>query len=152
MQPSLLCTACRRAARARARAPLRLLARPITTARPHHLSSSPVLRSSPPPPRLLRLYSSSTPAAAEAETPSMTDAEAAIARLLVDALSPSALLVQDVSGGCGSMYAIDIAAEAFRGQSVLRQQRMVNAALGELVRTWHGVQIRTSVPEKPQQS
>lgn len=77
----------------------------------------------------------------------MSDAESAIARLLVDALAPvSSVLVQDVSGGCGSMYAIEIAAEAFRGQTMLKQQRMVNAALGDVVKTWHGVQIRTSVP------
>ncbi|KAF7544683.1 hypothetical protein G7046_g9735 [Stylonectria norvegica] len=44
------------------------------------------------------------------------------------------------------MYAIDITAAAFRGQSILKQQRMVNAALGDLVKTWHGVQIRTKVP------
>lgn len=77
----------------------------------------------------------------------MSDAESAIAQLLVDALAPSSVLVQDVSGGCGSMYAIEIAADAFRGQTILKQQRMVNAALGDVVKTWHGVQIRTRVPD-----
>ncbi|KAH7170121.1 bola protein [Dactylonectria macrodidyma] len=76
----------------------------------------------------------------------MSPAEAAIADLLSEKLSPSQLLVQDVSGGCGSMYAIDITSAAFRGQTILKQQRMVNAALGDLVKSWHGVQIRTKVP------
>ncbi|KOS21786.1 Altered inheritance of mitochondria protein 1 [Escovopsis weberi] len=74
----------------------------------------------------------------------MSPAEAAIAAVLASELSPSRLLVQDVSGGCGSMYAIDIASPQFRGKSILKQQRMVNKALGDMVRAWHGVQIRTS--------
>lgn len=77
----------------------------------------------------------------------MTEAEAAIAKLLVDKLHPTEILVQDVSGGCGSMYAIEIASDAFKGQTILKQQRMVNAALGDVVKTWHGVQIRTKVPD-----
>ena len=76
----------------------------------------------------------------------MNDAEQHIASLLSSQLSPTSLLVQDVSGGCGSMYAIEVTSPLFKGQSVLRQQRMVNAALGDLVKTWHGVQIRTKVP------
>jgi stress-induced morphogen len=76
----------------------------------------------------------------------MSPAETAIAQLLTDSLSPSAVLVQDVSGGCGSMYAIEIEAEAFRGHTILKQQRMVNAALADVVKSWHGVQIRTRVP------
>jgi stress-induced morphogen len=76
----------------------------------------------------------------------MTAAESAIADVLAEKLSPTELLVQDVSGGCGSMYAIEIASPAFRGQSILKQQRLVNAALGDMVKSWHGVQIRTKVP------
>jgi stress-induced morphogen len=77
----------------------------------------------------------------------MTAAESAIADVLAEKLSPTELLVQDVSGGCGSMYAIEITSPAFRGQTILKQQRLVNAALGDLVKGWHGVQIRTKVPE-----
>lgn len=144
MTSSLVCTACRRAAIATAP---RSIIRQLSTSA---LRTSLPLRSTTVPARLpllpvsLRTYSS---AAASAETPSMSAAESAIAQLLTDKLSPSALLVQDVSGGCGSMYAIDISAEAFRGQTILKQQRMVNAALGEVVKSWHGVQIRTSVPD-----
>lgn len=76
----------------------------------------------------------------------MTPAERSVAALLAQKLQPTNLLVQDVSGGCGSMYAIQIESPLFRGHSLLRQQRMVNAALGDLVKSWHGLQIRTSVP------
>lgn len=78
----------------------------------------------------------------------MNPAEQHIASLLTTALSPTALLVQDVSGGCGSMYAIDITSPQFKGLSVLKQQRLVNGALGELVKSWHGVQVRTKVPDE----
>lgn len=44
------------------------------------------------------------------------------------------------------MYAIEVASERFRGLSMLKQQRLVNEVLGEEIRGWHGVQLRTSVP------
>lgn len=80
----------------------------------------------------------------------MSDAESSIAALLSSdpSLSPAtSLLVRDVSGGCGSMYAIDISSPRFRGLSLLKQQRLVTKALGDKVKEWHGVQIRTSVPK-----
>lgn len=76
----------------------------------------------------------------------MSPAEASIAATLAEKLNPTSLLVQDISGGCGSMYAIDITSPVFKGLNMLKQQRMVNAALGDLVKEWHGVQIRTRVP------
>lgn len=76
----------------------------------------------------------------------MSPAESSIASILTAELEPTRVLVQDISGGCGSMYAIDVTAERFRGQTVLKQQRMVNAALGDVIKGWHGVQIRTRVP------
>ncbi|KAM5351124.1 hypothetical protein ACJ41O_003847 [Fusarium nematophilum] len=136
----MICTACRRAVmRTRTLLPLR-------TAIPRAAASPIFIRQTPP--SLPRFYSS--PAAADEEEPdlpSMTPAESAIADILSAKLSPSQLLVQDVSGGCGSMYAIDITSAAFKGQTILKQQRMVNAALGDLVKGWHGVQIRTKVPD-----
>ncbi|KAG5958768.1 hypothetical protein E4U58_005253 [Claviceps cyperi] len=81
------------------------------------------------------------------EQPSMSLAEESIAERLRKELQPTELLVRDVSGGCGSMYAIDIASPAFKGMSMLKQQRMVNAALGDLMRGWHGLQLNTRVSE-----
>lgn len=80
------------------------------------------------------------------EDTGMTPAESSIAAILASKLNPTALLVQDISGGCGSMYAIDITSSAFKGLNMLKQQRLVNSALGDLVKEWHGVQIRTRVP------
>lgn len=44
------------------------------------------------------------------------------------------------------MYGIEITSEKFRGVNMLKQQRMVNAALGDQMKDWHGVQLRTKVP------
>lgn len=43
------------------------------------------------------------------------------------------------------MYGIDIVSEKFRGLGMLKQQRLVNAVLKELMERegWHGVQIKT---------
>lgn len=61
-------------------------------------------------------------------------------------LQPTKLQVQDISGGCGSMYGIEVVSEKFRGLNMLKQQRLVNKVLGEEIKGWHGVQLRTSVP------
>ncbi|KAJ4191797.1 hypothetical protein NW767_010944 [Fusarium falciforme] len=140
---AMICNACRRAAM-RTRLPMRSLLRAPTVSR----STTPFSIRQP-----ARLLSTSLPRRSspaleeEPDLPSMTPAESAIAEILAEKLSPSELLVQDVSGGCGSMYAIDITSAAFKGQTILKQQRMVNAALGDLVKGWHGVQIRTKVPQ-----
>lgn len=48
------------------------------------------------------------------------------------------------------MYGIEVESEKFRGLGILKQQRLVNAVLKEKMdrEGWHGVQIRTKVPEK----
>ncbi|KAI1333483.1 bola-like protein [Xylariaceae sp. FL0016] len=76
----------------------------------------------------------------------LNDAESAIWDKLSTEFAPTELMVQDISGGCGSMYGIEIASDKFRGLNMLKQQRMVNAALGEQIKSWHGVQLRTKIP------
>jgi stress-induced morphogen len=56
------------------------------------------------------------------------------------------LEVKDISGGCGSMYALDVTSDKFKGLKVVKQHRMINEVLKEEVKGWHGVQIRTRVP------
>ncbi|KAI1660498.1 bola-like protein [Daldinia decipiens] len=76
----------------------------------------------------------------------LDDAESAIWDKLTAEFAPTELMVQDISGGCGSMYGIEIASEKFRGVNMLKQQRMVNAVLGDQMKGWHGIQLRTKVP------
>jgi BolA-like protein 3 len=81
------------------------------------------------------------------EKPDYLDtAESEIWDKLAAEFAPTELMVQDISGGCGSMYGIEIASEQFRGATMLKQQRMVNGVLGEQMKDWHGVQLRTKVP------
>ncbi|KAI1092412.1 bola-like protein [Rostrohypoxylon terebratum] len=77
----------------------------------------------------------------------LDDDESAIWDKLAAEFAPTELTVQDISGGCGSMYAIEIASEKFRGSNMLKQQRMVNAVLSEQMKNWHGVQLRTKIPQ-----
>ncbi|KAI1312076.1 bola-like protein [Xylaria venustula] len=100
-------------------------------------------------PRALRYSTTATssPDAARPEKPDyLNDAESAIWDKLTAEFSPTELMVQDISGGCGSMYGIEIASEKFRGANMLKQQRMVNAVLGDEMKSWHGVQLRTRIP------
>jgi len=90
---------------------------------------------------------SSSAGATSLEKPDFLDeAESAIWDMLVKEFDPKELVVQDISGGCGSMYGIEISSEKFRGANMLKQQRMVNAVLGDLMKNWHGVQLKTRVP------
>ncbi|KKP00085.1 hypothetical protein THAR02_07818 [Trichoderma harzianum] len=108
----------------------------LSTTTSRQFSSTPLRKHSSP----------STNEQLEEQEADMSPAEASIAAILAEKLNPTSLLVQDISGGCGSMYAIDITSPVFKGLNMLKQQRMVNAALGDLVKEWHGVQIRTRVP------
>ncbi|TDZ61856.1 BolA-like protein 3 [Colletotrichum trifolii] len=94
-----------------------------------------------------RTYSAAAEASTTLEKPDHLDAaESTIWDKLAAEFSPSELIVQDVSGGCGSMYAIDITSTKFKGANMLKQQRMVNAVLGDMLKQWHGVQLRTKAP------
>ncbi|KAF2187240.1 bola-like protein [Zopfia rhizophila CBS 207.26] len=58
-------------------------------------------------------------------------------------LDPVRLEVQDISGGCGSMYALNIESARFKGLPVIKQHKMVNSVLAEEIKNWHGVQLKT---------
>lgn len=51
--------------------------------------------------------------------------------------------VQDISGGCGSMYGIEIVSPKFTGIPVIKQHRLVNQVLEEEIKNWHGIQLKT---------
>ncbi|CAG8955844.1 hypothetical protein HYFRA_00011714 [Hymenoscyphus fraxineus] len=86
-------------------------------------------------------------AAVSEEPPAHLDEkEKVIWGLLMKELECKQLEVKDVSGGCGSMYAIDVVSEKFRGLNMLKQQRLVNQVLAEQIKGWHGVQLKTKAP------
>ncbi|KAI4850754.1 hypothetical protein E4T44_02561 [Aureobasidium sp. EXF-8845] len=140
-------------------AALRISSRTLASAAPsrarqlHHicLSARPLLtQPTTLTATLFRRYNSSD---ATAESPSAVEApdyldekELHIFQKLASELSPTKLEVQDVSGGCGSMYALDIVSAKFKGLSVIKQHRLVNAVLKDEIKGWHGVQLKTKAP------
>ncbi|KAM0693399.1 hypothetical protein Q7P36_006654 [Cladosporium allicinum] len=93
-----------------------------------------------------RSYSSEAPTST-VEPPDFLDQnELKIFNMLKEALNPVRLEVQDVSGGCGSMYALDIVSEQFKGLPIVKQHRLVNSVLGDELKKWHGVQMKTKAP------
>lgn len=78
----------------------------------------------------------------------LNTAEKHIYEKLEKELDPIQLDVQDVSGGCGSMYAINIISEKFNGISMVKQHRLVNSILKEEISGWHGLQLKTKAANK----
>ncbi|PVI06361.1 bola-like protein [Periconia macrospinosa] len=86
-----------------------------------------------------RSYSTAVP-----EPPDyLNDRELHVFNKIRDALEPVQLEVQDISGGCGSMYAVEIVSSKFKGLSVIKQHKMVNEVLKDEIAGWHGVQLKT---------
>ncbi|KAI4740267.1 hypothetical protein E4T50_09296 [Aureobasidium sp. EXF-12298] len=119
----------------------------------HHISFSarPLLTSFASTTTPFRRHNSSDAAAtsesAAVEAPDYLDEkELHIFQKLTQELSPTKLEVQDVSGGCGSMYALDIVSAKFKGLSVIKQHRLVNSVLKDEIKGWHGVQLKTKAP------
>ncbi|SCU84281.1 LANO_0C00936g1_1 [Lachancea nothofagi CBS 11611] len=74
---------------------------------------------------------------------SFTPEEKLVYNKLSKELNPSKIKVQDVSGGCGSMFAIDITSDNFKGLSMVKQHKLVNRILQDDIKRWHGLQLRT---------
>ncbi|KAI4651498.1 uncharacterized protein J4E78_008190 [Alternaria triticimaculans] len=89
-----------------------------------------------------RSYSQSASAAPEAPD-YLNEAELHVFNKIKAELEPVKLEVQDISGGCGSMYAIQIESPKFKGLTVIKQHKMVNEVLKDEIKSWHGVQLRT---------
>ncbi|KAG5644572.1 hypothetical protein DXG03_008146 [Asterophora parasitica] len=84
-----------------------------------------------------------TPATLNAAADPQLQGEELIVAKLTDKFQPSQLKVQDVSGGCGSFYAITIASEAFKGLSIVKQHKLVTETLKKEIEGIHGLQIKT---------
>ncbi|SCU78927.1 LADA_0A08614g1_1 [Lachancea dasiensis] len=74
---------------------------------------------------------------------SFTPEEKLIFDKLSKQLEPKQIDVRDVSGGCGSMFAIDITSDKFNGLSMVKQHKLVNKILEDDIKRWHGLQLRT---------
>ncbi|KAF9519192.1 hypothetical protein BS47DRAFT_1324770 [Hydnum rufescens UP504] len=104
------------------------------------------LRTRPSPAFLGLRWSASSSVSPAQAGPLPTEGEQQIIDRLTARFTPSRLAVQDVSGGCGTFYAITISSMAFKGLSTLKQHRLVTQELKEEVKGIHGLQIKT-IPE-----
>ncbi|RIB17370.1 bola protein [Gigaspora rosea] len=74
----------------------------------------------------------------------LTEGEKYLYEKLFKKFQPTKLHVQDISGGCGSMYAIEISSSQFNGLSMIKQHRMVNELLEDDIKKMHGIRLITS--------
>ncbi|KAK9766150.1 hypothetical protein K7432_004988 [Basidiobolus ranarum] len=77
-------------------------------------------------------------------TESMNAGEKLLFEKLKTQFTPASLHVHDISGGCGSMYAIEIVSKNFEGLSLVKQHRLVTEFLAEDIKQMHGIQLKTS--------
>ncbi|KDO20676.1 hypothetical protein SPRG_13428 [Saprolegnia parasitica CBS 223.65] len=80
-----------------------------------------------------------------------TTAEEKMATSLRQALSATHVKVDDISGGCGSMYKIEVASPTFEGKNRVAQHRLVNEVLKEEIGGMHGLTLKTYTPAQFEQ-
>lgn len=51
--------------------------------------------------------------------------------------------VIDISHGCGDMFKVYVASSEFNGKTLIQQHRLIQQALKEDVKNWHGLTIET---------
>ncbi|CAD6574147.1 MAG: hypothetical protein TREMPRED_001022 [Tremellales sp. Tagirdzhanova-0007] len=85
----------------------------------------------------------STASNTDPSQPPLDTGEQAIYDKLSSRFPGKQLQVQDVSGGCGSFYAILISSPAFKGLNTIKQHKLVNECLKEDIKSIHGLQIKT---------
>ncbi|TNY22148.1 bola protein [Rhodotorula diobovata] len=73
----------------------------------------------------------------------LTDGEKLLKDRLEQGLEGAKVQVQDVSGGCGSFYAISVEHSSFKGLSMIKQHRVVNELLKDEIKDMHGLQLKT---------
>ncbi|KAK9767727.1 hypothetical protein K7432_002247 [Basidiobolus ranarum] len=77
-------------------------------------------------------------------TQSMNAGEKLLFEKLKEKFTPASLHVHDISGGCGSMYAVEIVSKNFEGLSLVKQPRLVTEFLADDIKKMHGIQLKTS--------
>ncbi|KAJ3216994.1 hypothetical protein HDU67_008639 [Dinochytrium kinnereticum] len=78
---------------------------------------------------------------AQSEGGTTTDGEKRIFEILTEKIAPERLMVKDISGGCGAMYAVQIASSKFEGISLVKQHQMVVKAITAEIKNAHGSKL-----------
>ncbi|KAF8923728.1 bola protein [Dissophora ornata] len=87
-------------------------------------------------PRLNNIVSATPPL-------SLNEGEKHLYSKLFEKFQPSKLVVEDISGGCGSMYQVEVVSPAFKDLTMVKQHRLVNETLKEEIKGMHGIRLTT---------
>ncbi|KAF0720225.1 Aste57867_463 [Aphanomyces stellatus] len=75
-----------------------------------------------------------------------TTAEDTMRASILKALDATHVKVADISGGCGSMYKIEVVSAAFEGKTRVAAHRMVNDVIKTEIEGMHGLTLQTYTP------
>ncbi|KAH9811421.1 bola protein [Melampsora americana] len=75
----------------------------------------------------------------------MSEDENKLYRKLQQRFLNGKIAVQDVSGGCGQFFAIQVIHPDFTGLSTLKQHRLINQTLSNEIKSIHGLQVHSQL-------
>lgn len=71
-----------------------------------------------------------------------------IATKLKDVIAATHVEVEDISGGCGSMYRVLVVSPEFEGLALVKQHRLVQKAIASDIADMHGLTLKTLTEKK----
>lgn len=74
--------------------------------------------------------------------------EEKIQQKLRDIVAATHVEVEDISGGCGSMYKIFVVSPEFEGLALVKQHRLVQKAIAGEIADMHGLTLKTQTAKK----
>lgn len=79
----------------------------------------------------------------------LSAAEAKLADILTNKFPKANLIeVEDISGGCGSMYTVYVQSVEFEGLRLVKRHQLVTEALKKEIKEMHGLRISASTPDE----
>ncbi len=69
-----------------------------------------------------------------------------VEELIKKSIKVESLVVEDVSGGCGQSFKINVCSSDFKGLSLIKQHKLLNDILSSELKDIHSVTYKTSVP------
>ena len=79
----------------------------------------------------------------DVETSNAETPESKMESILRDELGANHVVVEDISGGCGSMYKMLVVSDEFEGLNKVKQHRLVQRALATEIADMHGLILDT---------
>eukprot|EP00658_Telonema_sp_P-2_P083057 TRINITY_DN889_c0_g2_i5.p1 TRINITY_DN889_c0_g2~~TRINITY_DN889_c0_g2_i5.p1 ORF type:complete len:101 (-),score=37.85 TRINITY_DN889_c0_g2_i5:307-609(-) len=76
----------------------------------------------------------------------MGDMADRIRDLISEAVEEAEIVVEDVSGGCGAKFQLQVVSESFDGMNPLARQRQINTILKPVMPEIHAIQMKCMTP------